>query len=149
VEELRSVWGGVLKQESDEGFPELGDLKVVTKRAPSPDELEALELAWRVCKHVRSNAIVFADAVHTLGIGAGQMSRIDSVEVAIRKATKSALTLVGCERRFLPVPRWAGCRGTGWRDGSDSARRESAGQRGDRGGRRAECRDGVYRKTAF
>lgn len=116
--ELRSVWGGFLKQESDEGFPELADLKIVTKRAPSPDELEALELAWRVCKHVRSNAIVFADAVRTLGIGAGQMSRVDSVEVAIRKATKSGLTLVGsvcASDAFFP-----------FRDGLDAAVRAGA-----------------------
>lgn len=118
VEDLRSVWGGVLKQESDEGFPELGDSKVVTKRAPTADEMEALELAWRVCKHVRSNGIVFADAVHTLGIGAGQMSRVDSVEVAIRKATKSGLTLVGsvcASDAFFP-----------FRDGLDAAARAGA-----------------------
>ena len=116
--ELRAVWGGYLRQEMDEGFPELAKLKVVTKREPTANEMEALELAWRVCKHVRSNAIVFADAVHTLGIGAGQMSRVDSVELAIRKATKSGLTLVGsvcASDAFFP-----------FRDGLDAAVRAGA-----------------------
>lgn len=116
--ESRAVWGGYLQQESDEGFPELSDLKVVTKRQPTPDEMEALELAWRVCKHVRSNAIVFADAVHTLGIGAGQMSRVDSVELAVKKATKAGLTLQGAvcaSDAFFP-----------FRDGLDAAVRAGA-----------------------
>ena len=116
--ELRAVWGGYLRQESDEGFPELSKYKVVTKREPTSHEMEALELAWRVCKHVRSNAIVFSDAVHTLGIGAGQMSRVDSVELAIRKATKSGLTLmdsVCASDAFFP-----------FRDGLDAAVRAGA-----------------------
>jgi phosphoribosylaminoimidazolecarboxamide formyltransferase/IMP cyclohydrolase len=116
--ELRSVWGGFLRQESDEGFPELANLQTVTKRAPTPNEIEALELAWRVCKHVRSNAIVFADAVHTLGIGAGQMSRVDSVEIAVRKATKAGLSLMGsacASDAFFP-----------FRDGLDAAARAGA-----------------------
>ena len=116
--ELRAIWGGFLRQESDEGFPELSKYEVVTKREPTSNEMEALELAWRVCKHVRSNAIVFADAVHTLGIGAGQMSRVDSVELAIRKATKSGLTLVGsvcASDAFFP-----------FRDGLDAAVRAGA-----------------------
>ena len=112
------MWGGFLRQESDEGFPELADLQVVTKRAPTPNEMEALEIAWRVCKHVRSNAIVFADAVHTLGIGAGQMSRVDSVEIAVRKATKAGLSLIGsacASDAFFP-----------FRDGLDAAARAGA-----------------------
>jgi phosphoribosylaminoimidazolecarboxamide formyltransferase/IMP cyclohydrolase len=116
--ELRGVWGGFLRQESDEGFPEFAELKVVTKRAPTPNEMEALELAWRVCKHVRSNAIVFADSIHTLGIGAGQMSRVDSVEIAVRKATKAGLSLRGsacASDAFFP-----------FRDGLDAAARAGA-----------------------
>jgi phosphoribosylaminoimidazolecarboxamide formyltransferase/IMP cyclohydrolase len=116
--DMRAVWGGYLRQESDERFPELSDLQVVTKRAPTPSEMEALELAWRVCKHVRSNAIVFADAVHTLGIGAGQMSRVDSVEIAVRKATKAGLSLIGsacASDAFFP-----------FRDGLDAAARAGA-----------------------
>jgi phosphoribosylaminoimidazolecarboxamide formyltransferase/IMP cyclohydrolase len=95
TEELRAIWGGYLAQEADFGFPELNDLKVVTKRAPSDDELAALKLAWKVCKHVRSNAIVFADARHTLGVGAGQMSRVDSAHIAVQKAAAAKLDLHG------------------------------------------------------
>ncbi len=117
-EDLRAVWGGFLRQERDEGFPELANLQVVTKRVPTPIEIEAMELAWRVCKHVRSNAIVFADAVHTLGIGAGQTSRIDSVEIAVRKATNAGLSLMGsvcASDAFFP-----------FRDGLDAAARAGA-----------------------
>ncbi len=95
TEELRVIWGGYLAQEADFGFPELDSLKVVTKRAPSEPELAALKLAWTVCKHVRSNAIVFSDARHTLGIGAGQMSRVDSAHIAVRKAAAANLDLHG------------------------------------------------------
>ena len=63
-------------------------LKVVTRRAPSPEELEALRFAWRICAHVKSNTVMFADATKTLAIGAGQMSRVDAVNVAIMKAVE-------------------------------------------------------------
>ncbi len=66
------------------------DLKVVTKRAPSPQELRDLMFAWRVAKHVKSNAIVYAKNGATAGIGAGQMSRLDSALVAARKAEDAA-----------------------------------------------------------
>ncbi len=93
--EIRCVWGGYLVQDSDYGMPEFDELKVVTKRSPTEDELTALKLGWRVCKHVRSNAIVFSDSSQTLGIGAGQMSRVDSAELAVRKAEVSKLNLEG------------------------------------------------------
>jgi phosphoribosylaminoimidazolecarboxamide formyltransferase/IMP cyclohydrolase len=94
-EELRAIWGGYLAQEADFGFPELDNLKVVTKRAPTEQERAAMILGWKVCKHVRSNAIVFADAKHTLGIGAGQMSRVDSARIAVQKAAAAKLDLHG------------------------------------------------------
>lgn len=93
--ELRAIWGGYLLQTVDDGLPELEASRVVTRRSPTSQEWEALTLAWKVCKHVRSNAIVFANHHHTLGIGAGQMSRIDSAEIAVRKAHKAALDLAG------------------------------------------------------
>jgi phosphoribosylaminoimidazolecarboxamide formyltransferase/IMP cyclohydrolase len=93
--ELRAVWGGYLMQDTDLGLPELDQLQVVTKRSPTSAELDALKLAWKVCKHVRSNAIVFADSRHTLGIGAGQMSRVDSADLAVRKAVAAKLSLSG------------------------------------------------------
>ncbi|MBU1983676.1 bifunctional phosphoribosylaminoimidazolecarboxamide formyltransferase/IMP cyclohydrolase, partial [bacterium] len=116
--ELRPVWGGYLAQEADFGLPELADLKVVTKRSPSPAERRALELAWKVCKHVRSNAIVFGDERHTLGIGAGQMSRVDSARIAVEKAAAAGLNLVGsvcASDAFFP-----------FRDGLDIAARAGA-----------------------
>jgi phosphoribosylaminoimidazolecarboxamide formyltransferase/IMP cyclohydrolase len=84
-----------LCQETDTGFPELEDLKQVSKRAPSDREMTALKMAWKVVKHVKSNAIVIADEQGTVGIGAGQMSRVDSSQIATRKAFDAGLSLGG------------------------------------------------------
>ena len=91
--EIRAVTGGLLVQERDtRGIsPEL--VKVVTKRPPTPAELESLIFAWRVAKHVKSNAIVYARGTRTLGIGAGQMSRVDSARIAAMKAGDAGLDL--------------------------------------------------------
>jgi phosphoribosylaminoimidazolecarboxamide formyltransferase / IMP cyclohydrolase len=89
--ELRSVLGAVLIQARDRvteaasGWP-AADLRVVTKRQPSAEEWQALRFAWRVCAHVKSNTVIFTAADRTLAIGAGQMSRVDSVKVARMKA---------------------------------------------------------------
>lgn len=92
---LHSVPGGVLVQHADRA-PLAGEpLQVVTQRAPSDDELRALRFGWRVVKHVKSNAIVYAAADRTLGIGAGQMSRVDSSRLAIWKAQNAGLSLTG------------------------------------------------------
>ena len=72
------------------------DLKVVTKRKPADAELADLLFAWQVCKFVKSNAIVYARGDRTLGIGAGQMARVDSAKVAVMKAAESGLDLKGC-----------------------------------------------------
>jgi phosphoribosylaminoimidazolecarboxamide formyltransferase/IMP cyclohydrolase len=100
-EELRSTLAGVLVQERDwvteaaKPWPD-GDLpKVVTKRAPTADEWTALRFAWRVCAHVKSNAVIFTDAYRTLAIGAGQMSRVDAVNVAVAKALSDNRPLRG------------------------------------------------------
>jgi phosphoribosylaminoimidazolecarboxamide formyltransferase/IMP cyclohydrolase len=87
---LRTVAGGFLVQSRDNGSPEAVELKVATARAPSPRELADLHFAFRVCKHVRSNAIVFAKDGATVGIGAGQMSRVDSARIAAWKAQAAA-----------------------------------------------------------
>ncbi|MEQ8968587.1 MAG: bifunctional phosphoribosylaminoimidazolecarboxamide formyltransferase/IMP cyclohydrolase [Azospirillaceae bacterium] len=87
---LRSVAGGLLAQSRDTGRVEAEDLKVVTKRAPTPAELADLLFAFRVAKHVKSNAIVYARDGATVGIGAGQMSRVDSARIAARKAADAA-----------------------------------------------------------
>ncbi len=83
---FRQVAGGFLVQDRDIGRIDAGDLKVVTRRAPTPAELEDLLFAWTVAKHVKSNAIVYVCGGATVGIGAGQMSRIDSTRIAARKA---------------------------------------------------------------
>ncbi|HET6520364.1 MAG TPA: bifunctional phosphoribosylaminoimidazolecarboxamide formyltransferase/IMP cyclohydrolase [Geminicoccaceae bacterium] len=87
---LRSVAGGLRVQDRDAGRTAASDLKVVTRRAPDERELADLLFAFAVCKHVRSNAIVFAKDGATVGIGAGQMSRVDSVVLAANKAIEAA-----------------------------------------------------------
>jgi len=95
--DIRSVLGGLLVQDPDAGMGELENLegKVVTKRPPTLDEMKAMIFGWRVVKHVKSNAIVYAAKNRTLGIGAGQMSRIDASRIAIWKAKDAGLSLAG------------------------------------------------------
>jgi phosphoribosylaminoimidazolecarboxamide formyltransferase/IMP cyclohydrolase len=100
--DLRSILGAVLVQEADrvlEAQDAWGDgavwLTVVTRRAPTAEEWQALRFAWRVCAHVKSNTVLFTDAVHTLAIGAGQMSRVDAVNVAVMKAEAAGRSLSG------------------------------------------------------
>ena len=103
--DLRSVCGGVLVQDADVG----GEIKpkVVTKRKPTKTELNAMLFGWRVVKHVKSNAIVYAKSDRTLGIGAGQMSRIDASRIAVWKASEAGLSLKGsavASDAFFPFP---------------------------------------------
>ena len=95
---VRSVAGGLLVQDRDNGVLEEGTLKVVTKRAPTSREMADLKFAWAVAKHVKSNAIVYAKDGVTVGVGAGQMSRVDSARIATRKAEEAA------EMAGLPEP---------------------------------------------
>jgi phosphoribosylaminoimidazolecarboxamide formyltransferase/IMP cyclohydrolase len=92
---LHSVPGGVLVQTPDRAPLADEPFEVVTERAPTDDELRALGFAWRVVKHVKSNAIVYSAADRTLGIGAGQMSRVDSSRIAVQKAQHADLSLDG------------------------------------------------------
>lgn len=94
-QDVRSVIGGLLVQDKD--VAETGELehKVVSKRPPTIEELQAMDFAWRVVKHVKSNAIVYAGKDRTLGIGAGQMSRVDSSRIAVWKAKEAGLSLKG------------------------------------------------------
>ncbi len=89
------VENACLLQTADSGFPELDSTKVVTKRAPTAAELEACRMGWKVAKHVKSNAIVIADGEGTVGIGAGQMSRVDASQIATRKAFDAGFSLLG------------------------------------------------------
>ena len=89
--------------------PDLGEiqdagLRTVTKRIPTADEMLAMRFAWKVCKHVKSNAIVFARDGATLGVGAGQMSRVDSVKIAVMKAQTSLKETVVASDAFFPFP---------------------------------------------
>ncbi|MDB6078853.1 MAG: phosphoribosylaminoimidazolecarboxamide formyltransferase/IMP cyclohydrolase [Akkermansiaceae bacterium] len=95
---IRSCPGGLMVMDSDHSTQGLDDMenKVVTKRPPTEEEMRAMRFAWRVVKHVKSNAIVYAQSDRTLGIGAGQMSRIDSSRIAVWKAKEAGLDLGGC-----------------------------------------------------
>jgi phosphoribosylaminoimidazolecarboxamide formyltransferase / IMP cyclohydrolase len=93
--ELKRVGGGLLVQTPDLRNVQLDELRVVTRRAPDDREMSDLLFAWRVAKFVKSNAIVFARGGQTAGIGAGQMSRVDSTRIAARKAQEAGLTLAG------------------------------------------------------
>jgi len=103
--DLRSVYGGLLVQDSD-NVSETAE-QVVTQRRPTKNEIAAMFFGWRVVKHVKSNAIVYAAADRTLGIGAGQMSRVDSSRIAIWKAEEAGLSLKGgavASDAFFPFP---------------------------------------------
>ena len=93
--EYRSVTGGLLVQTRDTGSVAESDLKVVTRRKPTPAELVDLQFAWRVCKFVKSNAIIFARHRMTIGVGAGQMSRVYSTRIAAMKAADEQLEVSG------------------------------------------------------
>jgi phosphoribosylaminoimidazolecarboxamide formyltransferase/IMP cyclohydrolase len=102
--ELKRISGGVLVQEQDRHELAEGDLKVVTRRAPTREEIDDMLFGWKVCKHVKSNAIVFARAGQTVGVGAGQMSRVDSVKIAVLKAQLPLAGSVVASDAFFPFP---------------------------------------------
>jgi len=108
--DIKSIQGGLLVQDWDQFYLKPEDLKVVSKRVPTSEETRDLLFAWRVCKHVKSNAIVFASHRATLGIGAGQMSRVDSVRLASQKAARSPQGAAMASDAFFP-----------FRDGLDEA----------------------------
>jgi phosphoribosylaminoimidazolecarboxamide formyltransferase / IMP cyclohydrolase len=102
--ELKRISGGVLVQDADRHALTEGELKSVADRQPTPEETRALLFAWKVCKHVKSNAIVFAREGETIGIGAGQMSRVDSVKIAVMKAQSPLKGTVVASDAFFPFP---------------------------------------------
>jgi hypothetical protein len=101
---LKQVSGGMLLQDADIRPLASSDLKVVTKRAPSKDEMAALLFAWKICKHVKSNAIVYARNGQTLSVGAGQMSRVDSCKLGAIKAVLPLKDSVAASDAFFPFP---------------------------------------------
>lgn len=110
--ELRQISGGMLVQTKDVHQLRQEDLKVVTKRQPTDEEIRALLFAWTVCKHTKSNAIVYARADQTVGVGAGQMSRVDSVKIGAMRAQLPVAGSVLASDAFFP-----------FRDGLDEAAR--------------------------
>ncbi len=106
-QDLKRVRGGVLVQDRDTDLELRDEMQVVTERKPSEEEWGELLFAWKVCKHVRSNAIVMSHGLGTAGIGAGQMSRVDSVRIAVEKAAAAELPLGGAAMAsdaFFPFP---------------------------------------------
>jgi phosphoribosylaminoimidazolecarboxamide formyltransferase/IMP cyclohydrolase len=100
-DEIRSIDGGVLVQRTE---PFREDWRVVTEREPDAHEMRAMHLAWKVCRHTKSNAIIFADEKAVIGIGAGQMNRVESAEIAVRKARKPLAGSAVASDAFLPFP---------------------------------------------
>ncbi len=101
---LKNVSGGILVQDADVRPLQESDLKVVTKRQPTPEEKRALLFAWRVCKHVKSNAILYARDGQTVGVGAGQMSRVDASKIGAMKAVLPLKGTVAASDAFFPFP---------------------------------------------
>ena len=101
---VKSITGGFLAQSPDVHRLERSETKVVTKRAPTDAEWTALEFGWKVCKHVKSNAIVYANAGQAISAGAGQMSRVDSVKVGAMKAVLPLKGAVVASDAFFPFP---------------------------------------------
>ena len=101
---IKNISGGVLIQDFDARPLTGSDLKIVTQRQPTPQETRALLFAWKVCKHVKSNAIVYANDGQTVGIGAGQMSRVDSAKVGAMKAQLPLKGTVAASDAFFPFP---------------------------------------------
>ena len=105
--EWKRIYGGVLLQDPDSALEDLGAAEVVTKTRPTPEQLAALEFAWRVVKHVKSNAVVFGAAGRTLAIGGGCTSRVDAVHNAAAKAARTGISLEGsvlASDAFFPFP---------------------------------------------
>jgi phosphoribosylaminoimidazolecarboxamide formyltransferase/IMP cyclohydrolase len=113
--DLRRVMGGVLAQEWDLHTLDRAKCEAVTRRKPTEEEWKALMLAWTVVKHVKSNAIVYANAVQTVGVGAGQMSRVDAARFAALKAVLPLKGTVAASDAFFP-----------FRDGIDEIARAGA-----------------------
>jgi phosphoribosylaminoimidazolecarboxamide formyltransferase / IMP cyclohydrolase len=101
---LKNVSGGILLQDNDVRPLQPSDLKVVTKRQPTPEEMRALLFAWKIAKHVKSNAIVYARDGQSVGIGAGQMSRVDSCRIGAMKAVLPTQGTVAASDAFFPFP---------------------------------------------
>ncbi|MBA7557140.1 Bifunctional purine biosynthesis protein PurH [subsurface metagenome] len=112
IREIKKISGGFLVQDRDLKELKVGDLKIVSERKPNREELEELLFAWKVAKHVKSNAIILTKNKQTVGIGAGQMSRVDAVKIAIMKSEGRSNGSYLASDAFFP-----------FRDGVDEATR--------------------------
>jgi phosphoribosylaminoimidazolecarboxamide formyltransferase/IMP cyclohydrolase len=101
---MKNISGGMLVQDADARQLADADLRVVSKRPPTPEETRALLFAWKVCKHVKSNAIVYARDGQTVGVGAGQMSRVDAAKIGAMKAQLPLTGTVAASDAFFPFP---------------------------------------------
>ncbi|GBG57522.1 bifunctional purine biosynthesis protein PurH [Sporomusaceae bacterium FL31] len=101
---IRSIQGGFLIQDEDEGTVPVSEWEVVTERQPSAEDLRELDFAWRIVKHVKSNAIVLSKNGQTLGVGAGQMNRVGSVKIALEQAGEKANEAYLASDAFFPFP---------------------------------------------
>ena len=101
-ETVKAIAGGFLVQSADDKIADSGEWQVVTERQPTPDELAELLFAWKVCKHVKSNAIVITRDRTTLGVGAGQMNRVGSVKIALEQAGAKAQGAILASDGFFP-----------------------------------------------
>ena len=102
--QIRNITGGILVQDPDVHEMEAEALQVATKRPPTDDEIKSLLFAWKACKHVKSNCILLAQGTQSVGIGAGQMSRVDAAIIAIRKAGEKAKGAVLASDAYFPFP---------------------------------------------
>jgi len=100
--EFRNVDGGILVQDTDTSVLTLDELKTVTKAVPSDSEMKAMLFGWKVLKHVKSNAILLVKDNETIGIGAGQVSRVDAVNIALKKSGKRLDNSILCSDAFFP-----------------------------------------------
>ena len=143
--ESRAVEGGMLIQQSDTVAENPAEFTVPTKRQPTAEELEQLLFAWRVAKSVKSNAILLAKDFVSVGVGAGQMNRVNSARIAVAQAGEAAAGRRVRERRVHALPRLARGRRRGRRHRSDPAGRLGTRPGGHRQGRRAGRGDGLHR----
>ncbi len=150
---VKQISGGFLLQDEDRGLVTAETLTYPTARKPSDEEIAGLLFAWKVCKHVKSNAIVYARQQdgfgQTVGVGAGQMSRVDAARFGAMKAALPLEGTVAASDAFFPFPDGRGSHCECWSDGDYSAGRIGARCRGDCSSRPAGGCDGIDRNPTL
>ena len=146
---VKSISGGFLAQTADSAALDRATCVVKTQRQPTPGEWTALEFGWKVCKHVKSNAIVYARAGQAISAGAGQMSRVDSVQVGAMKAVLPLEGSVLASDAFFPFPDGIEARRQARHHRRHPARRLGQGRRRHRRRRPPRARHGLHRRPAL